>query len=63
LDVTDPEPLPKGHPLWNAPNCLITPHVGGDTSAFEPRFRKLVEEQLERFAAGQELINIVITPI
>ncbi len=39
LDVTDPEPLPGDHPLWHAPNCLITPHVGGDTTAFEPRER------------------------
>ena len=59
LDVTDPEPLPLGHPLWVAPNVLITPHVGGDSSAFEPRGRKLVEEQLARYAKGEALINIV----
>ena len=59
LDVTDPEPLPQGHPLWSAPNLLITPHVGGDSSAFEPRGRKLVEEQLLRYAKGEALINIV----
>ena len=59
LDVTDPEPLPAGHPLWSAPNTLITPHVGGDSTAFEPRGRALVEAQLARFAAGQPLVNVV----
>jgi len=59
LDVTDPEPLPVGHPLWSAPNTIITPHVGGDSKAFEPRGRALVESQLARFAAGQPLINVV----
>ena len=60
LDVTDPEPLPVGHPLWSAPNTFITPHVGGDSRAFEPRGRALVEEQLARFAAQQPLINVVV---
>ena len=59
LDVTDPEPLPSNHPLWFAPNIFITPHVGGDSNAFEPRGRKLVEEQLNRLARGEELMNIV----
>jgi len=59
LDVTDPEPLPVGHPLWSMPNTIITPHVGGDSKAFEPRGRALVEAQLARFAAGQPLINVV----
>jgi phosphoglycerate dehydrogenase-like enzyme len=59
LDVTDPEPLPAGHPLWSAPNSIITPHVGGDSKAFEPRGRALVEAQLARFSAGQPLINVV----
>jgi phosphoglycerate dehydrogenase-like enzyme len=59
LDVTDPEPLPAGHPLWSAPNLIITPHIGGNTDAFEPRARKLVEGQLARFASGQKLLNIV----
>jgi phosphoglycerate dehydrogenase-like enzyme len=62
LDVTDPEPLPKGHPLWSAPNVIITPHVGGDSTAFNPRVRALIESQLERFATGQPLINIVAGP-
>jgi len=59
LDVTDPEPLPQEHPLWSAPNLLITPHVGGDSTAFEPRCRRLVEAQLARLARGEEIINIV----
>lgn len=59
LDVTDPEPLPKNHPLWSAKGLLISPHVGGESTAFEPRFRKLLEEQLQRLAAGESLKNIV----
>ncbi len=59
LDVTDPEPLPDGHPLWSAGNVIITPHVGGNTEAFTPRGRKLVEEQLARFAKGEPLLHIV----
>lgn len=59
LDVTDPEPLPHGHPLWSAKNVIITPHVGGDSQAFIPRGRKLVEEQLARYASGQLLLHIV----
>ncbi|MEU3065748.1 2-hydroxyacid dehydrogenase [Streptomyces sp. NPDC006906] len=61
LDVTDPEPLPQGHPLWHAPNVLITPHVGGSTSAFEPRAKRLLAEQLTRFAAGEPVRNVVAT--
>ncbi len=60
LDVTDPEPLPVGHPLWHAPNALITPHVGGSSSAFEPRAKRLVARQLTRFAAGEPLENTVL---
>jgi phosphoglycerate dehydrogenase-like enzyme len=59
LDVTDPEPLPDGHPLWSAPNLLITPHVGGASSAMWPRAYRVVREQLERYAAGDELTNQV----
>jgi phosphoglycerate dehydrogenase-like enzyme len=62
LDVTDPEPLPPDHPLWRAPNVLITPHVGGDTSAFEPRARRLVQEQLRRLSRGEPLENVVEWP-
>jgi phosphoglycerate dehydrogenase-like enzyme len=59
LDVTDPEPLPPGHPLWHAPGVLISPHVGGSTSAFLPRAKRLVRSQLVRFAQGEELANVV----
>jgi phosphoglycerate dehydrogenase-like enzyme len=59
LDVTDPEPLPPGHPLWSAPNLLVSPHVGGMSSAMEPRAHRLVRDQLRRFAAGEQLDNVV----
>ncbi|MGW0366245.1 2-hydroxyacid dehydrogenase [Streptomyces sp. NPDC002990] len=61
LDVTDPEPLPPGHPLWHAPNVLITPHVGGSSSAFEPRAKRLLARQLSRFAAGEPVEHTVLT--
>ena len=57
LDVTDPEPLPSGHPLWSAPNLIISPHVGGDSGAFDPRARKMVEEQLLRLSENRALLN------
>lgn len=60
LDVTDPEPLPAGHPLWHAPGVLISPHVGGSTSAFLPRAKRLLAGQLTRFAAGDEPRNVVL---
>jgi phosphoglycerate dehydrogenase-like enzyme len=60
LDVTDPEPLPAEHPLWRTPGVLISPHVGGNTSAFLPRARRLVAAQLERWAAGEPLVNVVV---
>jgi phosphoglycerate dehydrogenase-like enzyme len=59
LDVTDPEPLPDGHPLWRCPGVFITPHVGGDTSAFTPRAVRLVRQQLTAFVAGEPLRNVV----
>jgi phosphoglycerate dehydrogenase-like enzyme len=59
LDVTDPEPLPDGHPLWSAPNLLVSPHVGGASSAMWPRAHRLVRAQLERFAAGEPLANVM----
>jgi phosphoglycerate dehydrogenase-like enzyme len=59
LDVTDPEPLPPEHPLWRSPNVLVTPHVGGDTSAFLPRAWRLVQAQLDRYSAGEPLSNLV----
>ncbi len=59
LDVTDPEPLPASHPLWDAPDVLITPHVAGGTTAMLPRIAALVRAQLERMAAGEPLANVV----
>ncbi|HEY4898672.1 MAG TPA: 2-hydroxyacid dehydrogenase [Candidatus Nanopelagicaceae bacterium] len=59
VDVTDPEPLPHNHPLWSAKNTLITPHVGGDSQAFEKRGKRFVEEQLQRIASGEDPINII----
>jgi phosphoglycerate dehydrogenase-like enzyme len=60
LDVTDPEPLPEGHALWSAKGVLISPHVGGNTTAFEPRARRLIKSQLELLAAGKPLNNIIV---
>ena len=62
LDVTDPEPLPDGHPLWSAKNLIITPHIGGDSTAFEPRAKAMVELQLSRIAQGIGPINQVHGP-
>jgi phosphoglycerate dehydrogenase-like enzyme len=59
LDVTDPEPPPADHPLWTAPRLLISPHVGGATSAMWPRAYRLIREQLERYAAGEPLENVM----
>ena len=59
LDVTDPEPLPAGHPLWLAPNCLITPHVGGSTPEFIHRAFRFGAKQVQRFMAGEPLENVV----
>ncbi|ONI77640.1 dihydrofolate reductase [Kribbella sp. ALI-6-A] len=62
LDVTDPEPLPAGHPLWSAPNVLVNPHRGGASTAFPPRVARLVRAQLERYVTGEPLINVVAGP-
>jgi phosphoglycerate dehydrogenase-like enzyme len=60
LDVTDPEPLPAGHPLWDSPGVLITPHVAGGAAAFYPAAARFVADQVRRFAAGQPLENVVV---
>lgn len=60
LDVTDPEPLPEGHPLWSSRGVLISPHVGGDSSAMHPRIAALVRRQIDHLLAGEEPENIVI---
>lgn len=59
LDVTDPEPLPDGHPLWSAPGVLVTPHVAGGTTAMLPRMAALVHRQLHRLAAGEPPAYVV----
>ncbi|HEY2043143.1 MAG TPA: 2-hydroxyacid dehydrogenase [Jatrophihabitans sp.] len=59
LDVTDPEPLPSDHPLWNAPNLLLTPHVAGSVLGFGTRVVSLIVEQVRRFDAGEPLLNVV----
>lgn len=60
LDVTDPEPLPAAHPLWELPGVLIAPHVGGATSAMRPRIARLVRRQIDRLVRGEEPVNIVL---
>jgi phosphoglycerate dehydrogenase-like enzyme len=60
LDVTDPEPLPQGHPLFALPNVLISPHVGGATSAMLPRMARLLRRQIERMLAGEPPLNVVL---
>jgi phosphoglycerate dehydrogenase-like enzyme len=57
VDVTEPEPLPSDHPLWNAPNLLITPHVAGSVLGLGDRFADLLAAQLRRFCGGQPLQN------
>jgi phosphoglycerate dehydrogenase-like enzyme len=59
LDVTDPEPLPPDHPLWELPNVLITPHMAGDSPGSTRRAFELAGDQIRRFAAGERLINEV----
>ena len=61
LDVTDPEPLPNDHPLWRAKGVLISPHVGGNTTAFESRARRLIESQLNLLAEGKPLNNVIVS--
>jgi phosphoglycerate dehydrogenase-like enzyme len=63
IDVTDPEPLPLGHPLWKCPNLLITPHIGGSSTQFAPRAIKTAEDELRRYMAGEPLRNVVQTAI
>jgi phosphoglycerate dehydrogenase-like enzyme len=59
LDVTDPEPLPEGHPLWTSPNTVLTPHIGGGTKGWRQRGLQLVAEQLQRYATGEALHYVV----
>jgi phosphoglycerate dehydrogenase-like enzyme len=61
LDVTDPEPPAPEHPLWRAPGVLISPHVGGPTSAFFPRAKRLLVDQLNRYVNREPLRNVILT--
>ena len=63
LDVTDPEPLPEGHPLWSMPNCIITPHVGNTPDMARPLLAERITENVKRFAHGEELIGPVDTEL
>ena len=58
--MTDPEPLPAGHPLFALPNVLISPHVGGASSAMLLRMALLVREQIERMLRGETPVNVVL---
>ena len=59
LDVTDPEPLPAGHPLWGLPNCIITPHIGNTPEMAKPLLAERVALNVRRFAAGEPLVGPV----
>jgi len=59
LDVTEPEPLPDGHPLWQLPNCLITPHTANTEDMAKPLLSARIAENVRRFAVGEELIGVV----
>ena len=59
VDVTDPEPLPKGHPLWKFENAIITPHVAGRSDEDNARTVGTARENIKRLAAGKLLINVV----
>jgi len=59
VDVTDPEPLPEGHPLWSCPNLLITPHLGASTPQFTPRALHVAADELRRYMNGEPLRNVV----
>jgi phosphoglycerate dehydrogenase-like enzyme len=59
LDVTDPEPLPEGHPLWSEPRCIITPHTANTVAMAEPLLRARVAENVRRWIAGEDLIGPV----
>ena len=60
VDVTDPEPLPADHPLWDCPGLLVSPHVGGDSSAMLPRMAALIHRQVDRARSGERPENIVL---
>jgi phosphoglycerate dehydrogenase-like enzyme len=59
VDVTDPEPLPKGHPLWKFDNAIITPHIAGRSDKDRARMVGTIKENIRRFADGRPLLNVV----
>jgi phosphoglycerate dehydrogenase-like enzyme len=59
IDVTDPEPLPEGHPLWSCPNLLLTPHIAGSSPQFAPRSLRIAADELRRYIAGEPMRNVV----
>ena len=59
LDVTDPEPLPKEHPLWTLDNCLVTPHIGNTRAMAVPLLSERITTNCRLFAAGQPLVGVV----
>jgi phosphoglycerate dehydrogenase-like enzyme len=59
IDVTDPEPLPEGHPLWSCPNLLLTPHIAGSSPQFGPRSMATAAGELRRYINGEPLHNAV----
>jgi phosphoglycerate dehydrogenase-like enzyme len=60
LDVTDPEPLPAGHPLLTSPHVLVVPHVGGNSTAMRPRMTALLRDQVRRLLAGEPPAHVVL---
>ena len=59
LDVTDPEPLPQGHPLWTRDNVIITPHIAGRSDKDRERMVGTIKQNVRRFVEGKPLINVV----
>ncbi len=59
LDVTDPEPLPPDHPLWQAPNLIVTPHISSESELGVSRVWEIVRENLRRYLAGERMLSEV----
>ena len=59
LDVTDPEPLPEEHELWEAPNCIVTPHISGLGTMYTERAFQVLEINLDRRERGERMLNVV----
>jgi phosphoglycerate dehydrogenase-like enzyme len=59
MDVTNPEPLPKGHPLWKFENVIITPHIAGQSDGIDARRMALIKENISRFLKGEPMLNVV----